>query len=114
MTAGENTTNDRADAVVVTHDASNRTYEARLDGTVVGTLIYEVEGPRVVLTHTIVEPSVRRHGVGTTLVRETLEDLRRDGKNITILCPFVTDFIAHHPGYADLVDAEHPGHPTRK
>jgi predicted GNAT family acetyltransferase len=114
MTAGENTTNDRADAVVVTHDARDRTYEARLDGTVVGTLIYEVEGPRIILTHTIVEPSVRRHGVGTTLVRETLEDLRRDGKTITILCPFVTDFIAHNPGYADLVDAEHPGHPTRK
>jgi uncharacterized protein len=106
--------NNGADTVVVTHDASDRTYQARLDGTVVGTLIYEVEGRRLVLTHTIVEPSVRDRGIGTTLVREALDDLRRDGKTITILCPFVTDFIAHHPGYADLVDAEHPGHPTRK
>jgi predicted GNAT family acetyltransferase len=114
MSTGENTMHDPADAVVVTHDASDRTYQASLDGNVVGTLIYEVEGPRVVLTHTIVEPSVRGHGIGTALVRETLEDLRRDGKSITILCPFVTEFIARNPGYADLVDAEHPGHPTRK
>jgi predicted GNAT family acetyltransferase len=114
MTAREDAMNDAADTVVVTHDASDRIYQARLDGAVVGTLLYEVEGRRIVLTHTIVEPSVREHGVGTALVRETLDDLRRDGKTVTILCPFVTDFIAHNPGYADLVDAEHPGHPTRK
>jgi predicted GNAT family acetyltransferase len=106
--------NEPADTVVVTHDASDRTYQARLNGTVVGTLIYEVEGPRVVLTHTIVEPPVRGRGIGTALVRGTLDDLRRDGKTITILCLFVTDFITHNPGYADLVNAEHPGHPTRK
>jgi predicted GNAT family acetyltransferase len=106
--------NDAADTVVVTHDASDRTYQARMNGDVVGTIIYEMQGRRVVLTHTIVEPSAREHGIGTALVRDTLDDLRRDGKTVTILCPFVTDFIAHNPGYAGLVDAEHPGHPTRK
>ena len=105
---------DPAGPVTVTNDAADRNYQARLDGTVVGTLIYEVEGPRVVLTHTIVEPSYRGHGIGTTLVREALDDLRRDGKTITIMCPFVTDFIARHPAYADLVNAEHPGQPFRR
>jgi predicted GNAT family acetyltransferase len=106
--------NDEAETVVVSHDASARTYLARLDGDVVGTLIYELEGSRVVLTHTIVEPSAREHGVGSTLVRGTLDDLRREGKTITILCPFVTDFIARNPAYAGLVDRDHPGVPQRK
>ena len=103
-----------AEPVVVTSDASTQTYSATVNGEVVGTLIYELEGSRVVLTHTIVEPGAREHGVGTTLVREALDDLRREGKTATVMCPFVTDFIASHPEYADLVDRGHPGVPYRK
>jgi hypothetical protein len=32
---------------------------------------------------------------------------------LTNYCAFVAEFIAAHPGYADLIDAEHPGHPRR-
>jgi predicted GNAT family acetyltransferase len=112
--AGRNSMNDAADTIVVTNDATARTYQATLNGEVAGTLIYEVEGSRVVLTHTIVEPSDREHGVGSALVREALDDLRREGKTATVMCPFVTDFITHNPEYADLVDHEHPGVPYRK
>jgi uncharacterized protein len=113
-TAGRNAMNDAAETIVVTNDASARTYEATLNGEVAGTLIYEAEGDRVVLTHTIVEPSDREHGVGTALVRAALDDVRRQGKTATVMCPFVTDFIAANPEYADLVDREHPGVPYRK
>jgi predicted GNAT family acetyltransferase len=113
-TAGRNTMNDAAETIVVTNDATARTYQATLNGEVVGTLIYEVEGSRVVLTHTIVEPSAREHGVGSALVREALDDLRREGKTATVMCPFVTDFITLNPEYADLVDHEHPGVPYRR
>ena len=106
--------NDAAETIVVTNDATARTYQATLNGEVAGTLIYEVEGSRVVLTHTIVEPSDRERGVGSALVREALDDLRREGKTATVMCPFVTDFITYNPEYADLVDHEHPGVPYRK
>jgi hypothetical protein len=33
---------------------------------------------------------------------------------LTNYCEFVADFITAHPGYADLIDAEHPGHPRRR
>jgi hypothetical protein len=33
---------------------------------------------------------------------------------LTNYCEFVADFIAAHPGYADLIDVEHPGHPRRR
>jgi hypothetical protein len=112
--AGRNTMNDVADSIVVTNDANARTYQASLNGEVVGTLIYEDEGPRTVLTHTIVEPAVREHGIGSALVREALDDVRREGKTATVMCPFVTDFIKANQEYADLVDREHPGVPYRK
>ena len=35
--------NDVADSIVVTNDANARTYQASLNGEVVGTLIYEDE-----------------------------------------------------------------------
>ena len=106
--------NDAADTIVVTNDPTGRTYQATLNGEVAGTLIYEVEGSRVVLTHTIVEPSDREHGVGSALVRQALDDLRREGKTATVMCPFVNDFITHNPEYGDLVDHEHPGVPYRR
>ena len=106
--------NDAAESIVITNDASAQTYQATLNAEVVGTLIYETQGGRVVLTHTIVEPSARDHGVGTALVREALDDLRRDGKTATVMCPFVTEFITHNPEYADLIDSAHPGVPYRR
>ena len=96
--------------MTVRDNPQSPTYEARLGDTVVGTLIYEVEGHRVVLTHTIVEPDCRERGVGTALVSGALDDIRAKGAKITVLCSFAGDFIQHHPDYADLVDAEHPGH----
>lgn len=96
--------------VTVRDMPDSRTYEARIGDKVVGTLIYEVEGHRIVLTHTIVEPDYREEGVGTALVRGALDDIRAKGTKITVLCSFVGDFVRHHPEYDDLVDAEHPGH----
>jgi uncharacterized protein len=102
-------TTDNALPVAVRDIPEGKNYEAVVDGTTVGTLIYELEGHRVVLTHTIVEPAYREHGVGSTLVSEALDDIRAKGLTITVLCSFVRDFVARNPAYADLVDAEHPG-----
>jgi hypothetical protein len=95
--------------VAIRDDPEGKNYEAVVDGSVVGTLIYELEGHRVVLTHTIVEPAYREEGIGSTLVSEALDDIRARGLKITVFCSFVSDFVARNPVYADLVDAEHPG-----
>jgi uncharacterized protein len=99
-----------AEQVTVRDNQESRTYEARIGDTEVGTLIYETEGHRIVLTHTIVEPDQRKQGVGTALVRGALDDIRAKGAKVTVLCSFVGDFVRNNPEYSDLVDAEHPGH----
>jgi len=98
-------------AVEVRDNPENRTYEAWSGGAVVGSLVYEVAGQRIVLTHTWVEPSQRERGVGTALIRGALDDLRARGRLITVYCTFVAGFITEHGEYAGLIDPDHPGSP---
>ncbi|MGX7682048.1 GNAT family N-acetyltransferase [Jatrophihabitans sp. DSM 45814] len=95
--------------ITVRNNTESRTYEAVIDDQVVGLIIYEVEGPRIALTHTIVEPEYRRQGIATMLVRGALDDIRASGVLISVFCNFVSHFVSAHPEYADLIDANHPG-----
>jgi predicted GNAT family acetyltransferase len=99
--------------VTVRDNTDSRTYDAIVGGQVVGTIVYEHEGPRIVFSHTIVEPEFRGQGIGTKLVRGALDDVRAKGVTLTNYCGFVSDFIGAHPEYADLIDAAHPGHARR-
>ncbi|MGW5669602.1 GNAT family N-acetyltransferase [Micromonospora sp. NPDC003776] len=73
-------------------------------------LTYKVAGDdRLVLLATSVLPEFRKQGIATELIRRVLDDVRGQGKTITITCPIVRNFIEHHPQYADLIDPEHPG-----
>jgi predicted GNAT family acetyltransferase len=100
--------------ITVRDDAESRRYDALIDDQVVGTIVYERFGSRLVFSHTIVEPEFRGRGIGTVLVTKALDDVRARGMTLTNYCEFVAEFIAAHPDYADLIDAEHPGHPRRR
>ena len=78
-------------------------YEALLGDRVAGFSEYIVKPGRLVFTHTIVEPEFEGRGIGSKLVREELDDVRRRGLKVTPLCPFVRAFIRRHPEYQDLV-----------
>jgi quinol monooxygenase YgiN/predicted GNAT family acetyltransferase len=99
--------------VVVRENTESQTYDAMVGDEIAGTMLYEHEGPRLVLTHTAVQPRFQHHGIATTLIAATLDDIRHKGQKVTIICPLVRAFIDGHPAYADLVDAEHPGVASR-
>lgn len=61
------------------------------------------------LLATSVDPEFRKQGIATELIRRVLEDVRAQGRTITIRCPIVRTFIDRHPEYEDLVDVAHPG-----
>jgi predicted GNAT family acetyltransferase len=46
----------------------------------------------------------RYKGVGSTLIRSALEDVRRRELRAVPLCPFVASFLKRHPEYEDVVD----------
>ena len=91
------------------NDAPERSrYEITRDGEVLGFAAYQKTDQLVVFTHTEVGPSLEGQGVGGTLVRAALDDIRRQGLRVLPVCPFVHSWMVRHPEYADL-DYRSPG-----
>lgn len=74
------------------------------DGENVGLADYRVSGDAIQITHTEVDPARRGQGLGGSLVRLTLDDIRQNTRlSVVPLCPFVADWIDAHPDYQDLL-----------
>jgi predicted GNAT family acetyltransferase len=74
-------------------------------GELVGVLEYRGGGARRALTHTEVFDGHEGKGLGSHLIRATLDQLREQERQVVPICPFVLRFIQSHPEYADLVEA---------
>jgi predicted GNAT family acetyltransferase len=98
--------------IEVRNNRDSRSYDAVLDGQVVGMIVYERLDSRLLIRHTIVDPALRGNGIATALARFALDDVRSSGLTLTNYCSFVASFIEANPAYRDLVDARHPGRAT--
>ena len=78
-------------------------YELHVGDTLVGFISYRQESDSLVLGHTEIDPALRRRGLGSQLVAETLDDIRRRGLAAVPVCPFVAAYIARNPGVPGLV-----------
>jgi predicted GNAT family acetyltransferase len=90
-------------AVEVHDNPDERRYGAVVDGELAGFTAYRMQAGVVAFVHTRVEDAFERHGVGSMLIREALEDVRRRGFEVLPFCPFVNSFIAEHREFVDLV-----------
>ena len=79
-------------------------YEIRDGDRVLGQAAYRREPGRIVFTHTEIDPDAEGSGLGSTLVRGALDDVRARGERAVPQCSFVRGWIGKHPEYADLVD----------
>jgi predicted GNAT family acetyltransferase len=95
--------------VVSSHNPGASRYEAHIDGDLAGYAEYELTDQLVIFTHTKVEDQFEGHGVGGSLARFALDDVRTAGtRKILPLCPFIKGWIEKHPDYADLVSGTAP------
>lgn len=83
-------------------------------GRVVAFTEYEDRHDRLFFPHTEVDPAYEGQGLGGTLVRQALDDVRARGRRIVPLCPFVRGYIQRHPEYDDLVDHDLLNHHIRE
>jgi predicted GNAT family acetyltransferase len=91
-----------ADEVV--NNAAHHRYELRHDGAVAGFVDYRFAGDnRIVMVHTEVDERFEGHGIGSLLAKGALDDARAHGWQVVPRCPFIAEYIRHHPDYADLV-----------
>jgi predicted GNAT family acetyltransferase len=88
----------------VTENPAESRFELRLDGELVGYSEYRPGGDSVVISHTEIEEGHEGEGLGSTLVREMLDELRRQGKTVIPTCQFTAAFIRRHQEYLDLVE----------
>ncbi len=86
----------------VTRNDDQQRYEIHRDETLLGFAAFQATPELVVFTHTEVFPGSEGQGVGGTLVRGALDDVRERGLKALPVCGFVQGFIARHSDYADL------------
>lgn len=90
-------------SLVVADAPERERYEAELDGTLAGILEYAHRHGRLALIHTEVLPAFEGRGVAAALVRFALDDARRRGLLVIVICPYVRRYLARHPEDMDIV-----------
>ena len=78
-------------------------FEVYVDGTLAGFSAYLLAGDTLSFVHTEVDDAYEGQGVGSALVRQSLDQLRERGDvRVTASCPFVRAWMRNHPEYQDL------------
>ncbi|MET8437866.1 GNAT family N-acetyltransferase [Streptomyces sp900116325] len=82
-----------------------RRYEARVDGNsvVAGFAEYIRTAELIAFVHTEVSSEYEGKGVGSALVRASLDAARAEGLWVLATCPFYAGWIARHVEYQDLL-----------
>ncbi|GGH21774.1 N-acetyltransferase [Alsobacter metallidurans] len=84
------------------HDHARRRFDLKDETGPVAHALYEERGDRLAVYHTEVARALRGRGVGGELVARVLDEIRQTGKKVNPACPFVREYIAQNPEYADL------------
>ena len=93
---------------VVRNNAEASRYELEVEGSVCFAA-YERRDGAVVFTHTEVPQSLGGRGLGSTLVKGALDDVRSQNLKVIAVCEFVAAYIDRHPEEQDLLATGAPG-----
>ena len=90
--------------IEVRDDPEESRFEAYVDGALAGYSAYVVGHDGTLnFVHTEVDDAFEGQGVGSALVRQSLDQLReRGGVRVTASCPFVRVWMRKHPEYLEL------------
>ena len=92
--------------VEVTDNPDKARFEIVAGGELAGFAQYHLRDGVIAFTHTQTDDRFRGHGLGSRLVRESLDDARARHLVVVPYCPFVRSWITEHSEYADLVPAD--------
>ena len=88
---------------IVEDNPGESRFELRDDGALVGWSEYRPAGDSVIVAHTEIDERREGEGLGSVLVRATLDHIRASGKTVIPTCAFTAEYIRRHPEYVDLV-----------
>jgi predicted GNAT family acetyltransferase len=90
----------------VIHNAEEQRYEIWADDDLAGITEYHPYRGTLAFIHTEVDGEFEGKGLGSTLVRGALDEVRSRGESVLPFCPFVRGYIKKHREYVDLVPAD--------
>lgn len=90
---------------IVEDNPAHSRFELRVDGELVGWAEYRPAGDSIIVAHTEIDERREGEGLGSVLVRGTLDHIRASGKAVIPTCEFTAAYIRRHPEYVELVDA---------
>ena len=78
-------------------------FEAQVDGELAGFAEYRLTEDTIVFTHTEVDSAFEGRGIGSTLIKTALDQVRVEGtRTVVPVCPFVAAWLQRHPDYTNL------------
>lgn len=83
-------------------------YEILVDGVRAGLTAFRDHGAQRLFFHTEVDEAYAGQGLAGRLVQEALTDVRKSGKRIVPVCPYVAKFLKKHEEFADITDPVTP------
>ena len=83
-------------------NASKKQFEMQIDDQV-ARIEYIRAQNNIYLTHTEVPAALSGRGVGSTIVKAALEQIKKEDLTLIPLCPFVALYIKRHPEWRSLV-----------
>lgn len=90
--------------VTVSKNEEDSRFEAFGGGQLLGYIEYDVNDGVMDLPHTKVFPEFEGQGIGSELVKQTLDMIREEGDiKVTPTCPFIDIWIKRHKDYQDLL-----------
>lgn len=92
------------DEPTVTNNRERSRYEIRQGDQIAGFADYILSNGLITFTHTEIDPSYEGRGLGSTLIRAALDEVRAQGeRKVLPVCPYVTGWLQRHADYFDLV-----------
>ena len=86
----------------VRQNAERNRFEFDVDGGE-ALAFYRLADGVMTFTHTEVPARLRGRGLGSQMMRGVLRSVRAQGLKVVPRCPFVADYIARNPEFADLL-----------
>ncbi|MCW5964392.1 MAG: N-acetyltransferase [Bryobacterales bacterium] len=83
--------------------ASKGRYRLVVDGAEAAMTYSRAGKGLIIIDHTEVPAALRGRNIGERLVRQAIEDARREGFSIIPLCPFAKALIDRHPEWQDVI-----------